>query len=133
MGIRSLKSWGHRTAVVSNAIARDSEQYFEDFAALGVGCYIDAVVTSLEVGFLKPHRAMFEAALAAVDCRPHESAMVGNSEMNDILPARALGMFTVRVCVEEPLAKDSAADATVSSLAEAIEVLREWSNAAASR
>ena len=126
--LRSIKAWGHQVALVSNAITRDGQQYLEDFGALGVGSYVDAAVTSIEVGFLKPHPAMFEAALAVMRCNPRQAAMVGNSETNDILPAKAMGMFTVRVCIEEPLAKDSAADATVGSLAEARDALQTWSS-----
>ncbi len=52
--------------------------------------------------------------------------MVGNSEVNDIEAARALGMRTIRVCIEEPVATTTAADAVVASLNELAAVLEAW-------
>lgn len=124
--LRSIRAAGYQVVVLSNAITRDSRQYFEDFRDQGIADYIDAVVTSIEVGYLKPHPAMFMAALAAAGALPGESAMIGNSEVNDIAPAKALGMFTLRVCIEEPLARSSAADAVVDSLEDAARAIIRW-------
>ena len=49
------------------------------------------MVTSLDVGFRKPHPAFFEAVLVEAGCAPAECVMIGNSEPNDIQPAIALG------------------------------------------
>src|SRR5213594_1666022 len=103
-----------RSVVLSNGVTRDAEMYMEDFKALGVVQYIDRVISSVDVGFLKPHSAIFEAALQAAGCRPDQSLMIGNSEANDIAPAHALGMRTIRVCIEEPPPLESAADAVVT-------------------
>jgi FMN phosphatase YigB (HAD superfamily) len=69
---------------------------------------------------------MFKTALAMADAVPDEAVMVGNSEQKDITPARELGMRTIRVCVEEPCALDSVADAVVMSLSEVQEQLVTW-------
>jgi FMN phosphatase YigB (HAD superfamily) len=53
--------------------------------------------------------------------------MVGNSEAKDVLPARALGIRTIRVAIEEPPPAISAADAVTSSLDEVARLLTSWS------
>jgi FMN phosphatase YigB (HAD superfamily) len=124
--LRAIKARNLRSVVISNGVTRDAETYLEDFKALGVDPYIDAVISSVDVGFLKPHAAIFAAALRAVECRPEECVMIGNSEENDIAPAHALGMRTVRVCIEEPPDEESAADAVVTSLAGVLGLLDAW-------
>jgi putative hydrolase of the HAD superfamily len=44
---------------------------------------------------VKPHRSIFEAALAALDADPADAAMVGDSYADDIAGARALGMRAI--------------------------------------
>jgi FMN phosphatase YigB (HAD superfamily) len=52
--------------------------------------------------------------------------MIGNSEANDIQPALALGMRTIRVAIEEPPPTASAAHAVVTSLAAVPAVVGHW-------
>jgi FMN phosphatase YigB (HAD superfamily) len=84
------------------------------------------VVTSLDVGFRKPHAAMFQAAAEAAGCHPSACVMVGNSEVNDVLPASRLSMRTIRVAIEEPAPAESAADAIATSLDEVRAILQTW-------
>jgi FMN phosphatase YigB (HAD superfamily) len=51
--------------------------------------------------------------------------MVGDSEPNDIEPAHALGMLTIRVAIEESLPSASVADYVCGSLSEVARVLFE--------
>jgi FMN phosphatase YigB (HAD superfamily) len=44
---------------------------------------------------VKPHRSIFDAALAAVGASPEEAAMVGDSYADDIEGARALGIRAI--------------------------------------
>ena len=67
-----------------------------------------------------------DAACADAGCSPEQCIMVGNSEVNDIEPAKALGMRTVRVCIEEPPPITTRADAVVESLNELAAVLDAW-------
>ena len=75
-----------RVALVSNG-QRDLEEF-----ARHHGLDVDACVGSVSHGRVKPHRSIFEAALAALDAMPAEAAMVGDSYADDIEGARALGM-----------------------------------------
>jgi HAD superfamily hydrolase (TIGR01549 family) len=56
---------------------------------------VDAMVGSRTHGKLKPHPAIFTAALEALDVAAVETAMVGDSFEDDIEGARALGMQAI--------------------------------------
>ena len=73
---------------------------------------------------------MFDAALALAECDQTECVFIGNVEELDIIPAAERGMRTVRVCIEEPFAEHSRADAVVTSLGQAADVLRSWTSSA---
>jgi FMN phosphatase YigB (HAD superfamily) len=122
-GFRAL---GLRCVIMSNVQVRGAVEYWRDFRDLGVAQFVDAVVTSLDVGFRKPHPRFFEAALSEVGCDPAACLLVGNSEANDIEPAIALGMRAVRVAIEEPAPVTSAAHAVASSLDDALSVIGYW-------
>jgi len=120
------KALGLRCVAVSNATFRDRHAYRRDFDAVGIGPYVDDVVSSVDVGFRKPHRAIFDAALAPAGCPPDHYAMIGNSKLKDIQPALALGMRTILVCVTAPRPARSDAHAVVGALHEAADVVARW-------
>ena len=64
-------------------------------ADLGLPDVFDAIVSSWELGWRKPHRVPFETALRALGVEPHEAAHVGDSLDNDIAPALELGMTAI--------------------------------------
>jgi FMN phosphatase YigB (HAD superfamily) len=125
--LRTVRWAGLRSVVLSNAYWRSGAAYRRDFQELGVAGWVDAYISSLDVGFRKPHPAMFEAGLRAAGVTAERCAMVGNSEAKDVLPARALGIRTIRVAIEEPPPAISAADAVTSSLDEVARLLTSWS------
>ncbi len=122
----TIKELNLTCVVVSNSIWRLRDDYRIDFDELGVATYIDAIVSSADLGFRKPHRAIFEAALAFCGCEPGSCVMVGNSEAKDIEPALAMGMHAIRVAIEEPKPATSAAHAMVTTLSDAAAVLQTW-------
>jgi putative hydrolase of the HAD superfamily len=124
--LATFRCLGLRCVIASNVQVRGALEYWRDFSDLGVAHLIDAVVTSLDVGFRKPHPAFLEAAVREAGCAPAACVMVGNSEANDIQPAIALGMRAVRVAIEEPLPRSSAAHAVVTSLEAVAYVVRRW-------
>lgn len=124
--LATIQQIGLSCVILSNVQVRGSAEYWCDFRDLGVAEYIDAVVTSLEVGFRKPHPAMFEAALRAAESDAVNCVMIGNSEVKDIQPARDLGLRTILVAIEEPLPEQTRADAVVESLADVRQILCEW-------
>ena len=82
-------------SIVSNAIdpgwllPRDLEQ-------MGLAERLDFAVFSSEVGFRKPHPAIFERALDALDVVPERTLFVGDRLYEDVRGAGELGMTTVQ-------------------------------------
>jgi putative hydrolase of the HAD superfamily len=122
--VRTCDELGLRTVVVSNTFWRDAAAYLKDFSELGLE--IHGAVTSLDTGFRKPHPAMFDQALALAGREAREYVFIGNAEELDIEPAAERGMRTIRVCIEDPVPEVSRADAVVTSLPEAAELLTSW-------
>jgi len=131
--LATSKALGLKTVIVSNVQVRGVDEYWRDFRDLGVSDYIDAIVTSLEVGFRKPHPAMFLAALNAAGCRPNQCVMIGDSEVKDIEPANALGIYTIRVAIEQSELAPSAAHAIANDLHEVADLITPWVTGATQR
>jgi FMN phosphatase YigB (HAD superfamily) len=66
--LEAIRGLGLRCIVVSNVQVRGVAEYWRDFNDLDVAHLIDAIVTSLDVGFRKPHPAMFEAGVQLAGC-----------------------------------------------------------------
>ena len=86
---RAAERTASRIGLVSNG-QRDLEEFAEHHEL-----DVDVCVGSKHHGYVKPHRSIFEAALAALDVAPADAAMVGDSAEDDIEGARALGMQAV--------------------------------------
>ena len=63
----------------------------------GILKFIDLVIASAEEGLEKPDRRIFELALSRANCKPENAVMIGDRVDNDIVPAKKMGMKTVRV------------------------------------
>jgi FMN phosphatase YigB (HAD superfamily) len=118
-----LAGRGVRIVVVSNVLWRDSRAQRRDFEDLGLSGYVNDYVTSLDVGWRKPHPFFFDAALGAAGYPSSECAMVGDSEANDIVPAHARGLLCIRVALEEPLPSTTVGDKVCGSLHDVAYVL----------
>ncbi|MGW4464872.1 HAD family hydrolase [Micromonospora sp. NPDC004704] len=71
----------HRLAVVSNT--HDLRLVPDHLDALGVRSLMTAVVLSVEVGWRKPHPAIYESTLSELGIRPDEAVFVGDSYRAD--------------------------------------------------
>ena len=88
------------------------------------------MVASAEEGVAKPDERIFEIALNRAGCNPIEAAMIGDRLDNDIVPANALGMYTIWIkqgnwiyaIPKEPLEYP---DWTISNLNELRELVKE--------
>ena len=63
----------------------------------GLTEFVGAVVVSSEVGFIKPHSAMFREALSLLDCALDGALVVGDTWESDIVGAHLCGIASVRV------------------------------------
>ena len=86
---------GLKLGLVSNAfdpgwlLHRDLEQ-------MGLAERLDFSVFSSEVGMRKPHPAIFERALEALEVEPENALFVGDRLFEDVRGAAELGMTTVQ-------------------------------------
>lgn len=64
---------------------------------LAINRFLSAVLVSADVGWRKPSKRIFEEALRRLGVRPEETVYVGDSPLEDIQGAKALGMKTVFV------------------------------------
>ena len=87
--LAELRTHGLRLGLISNG-QRDLEAFAEHHEL-----DVDVCIGSKHHGYVKPHRSIFEAALAALDVAPEDAAMVGDSTHDDIEGARALGLHAV--------------------------------------
>ncbi len=104
-------------------IANQPENLDGRLSKLGILQYFDLVVSSHDVGMVKPDAKIFTFALEKAGCLPQDAVMVGDRLDNDIAPAKAQGFTTVRIkqglaSVQQPRDKLSVPDYTVERLCE---------------
>jgi putative hydrolase of the HAD superfamily len=104
--LEALRDRGLKLGLVSNALD-PPELLHHDLKQLGVAERLDVAVFSSEVGWRKPHPAIFERALEALGVRPSDALFVGDMLATDIAGAAALGMHT---CQAVWFRADEAAD-----------------------
>jgi putative hydrolase of the HAD superfamily len=90
---------------------------------LGLGGFLDAVVTSAEFGARKPAREIFEHALALVGGDGAVAWHVGDSLEEDVLGARSAGITPILISRGVPAGAPDVE--TIASLAELPAIVRE--------
>lgn len=123
--LRTIRELGLRCVVASNTYWRDADSYWDDFRLLGWADHIDAVVTSVDAGHLKPHPAVFELAVRAAGVPAERCIVIGNKESNDVEPALALGMRAILVYPDDPPPATTRADAVAPDLLACAKALRD--------
>jgi putative hydrolase of the HAD superfamily len=93
--LEALRKRGLKLGVVSNAFDPGS-LLRRDLERAGVAERIDFAVFSSELGKRKPHPAIFERALEALEVEPHEALFVGDRLYEDIRGAGEVGLTTVQ-------------------------------------
>jgi FMN phosphatase YigB (HAD superfamily) len=68
--LETIHGLGLQCVVLSNVQVRGGAEYRRDFNDLDVAHLIDVIVTSLDVGFRKPRRALFDAGLRRLAALP---------------------------------------------------------------
>jgi HAD superfamily hydrolase (TIGR01549 family) len=102
-------------------IANQPKEARSCLESLGFAKYLKVIVLSEEVGFTKPDPQIFRYALSKADCKPQKAMMVGDRLDNDVAPAKAIGMRTVRVKrglmrFQKPLAEMESPDCEITTL-----------------
>lgn len=128
--LEQLTAVGIRIGIVTNAYQpmwlRDVEIGTHGLLEYFPSCRISAA----DIGYLKPHPAIFQAALDCVGARPEETVFVGDDPEADIAGAQAAGLQAVlRISRRSRGVINSDAvrpDATVHDLRELLVVLDSW-------
>ena len=131
--LAQLNRGGLRTALVSNA----SSHYFvvECCRRLLFAEFLDPIVSSAAVGWVKPDPRVFGAALRPWNVPPATVVMVGDSLPADIAGAAAVGMRSILLTLAHspgaPVALESVRpDAVAATLPEAAHIIEGWKEAA---
>ena len=126
--LRTLRSAGIKLGIVTNAsqpmAMRDAE-----LAGHGLIDYFpDCRIAAADTGYLKPHRRMFEAALARIGAAPEETVFIGDNPRADVEGALAVGMRAVQRVNQNgiELERANGANASLTSLAELPAILDGW-------
>ncbi|MCW5747119.1 MAG: HAD-IA family hydrolase [Alphaproteobacteria bacterium] len=90
--LAALRSTGLRLGIVAN----QPRTLAAKLDRLGMTGLFDSAESSAELGFHKPDPRLFLAVCARLDTQPGDCLMVGDRIDNDIVPARLLGMRTIR-------------------------------------
>jgi putative hydrolase of the HAD superfamily len=91
--LRALRTAGLRVGVLAN----QPPSARADLERTGLGGLCDGIWLSGETGLAKPDPAFFRLAFESWALPPARVAYVGDRPDHDVAPARALGLFTVRV------------------------------------
>jgi putative hydrolase of the HAD superfamily len=89
--LEALVGRGVRLGLISN-----SHRCLESFQAhFGLDGLISVAISSADLGYMKPHPAIFQAALDRMGVNATASMMVGDSLVHDVIGARQAGMRAV--------------------------------------
>ncbi len=91
--LEKLKSRGYKLGIIAN----QGKGVTERLSSWGLLQYFDVIASSFDVGYSKPDRKIFDFAINKANCKPKNAVMVGDRLDNDIVPAKKLGMITVRI------------------------------------
>jgi putative hydrolase of the HAD superfamily len=119
-----------KTGIVTNAA---QPMWLRDIEMTGHGLmefFPECRVSAADVGYLKPHPTIFQAALDQLGVTPEETVFVGDNPIADVAGAQAVGMQGVlRVADPVPpmLSGLIIPDAAINSLMELLPILDGWS------
>lgn len=96
--LRELKARGLKTAVVSNTPwGSRGDLWREELGRLGLADWLDAAVFCTDVGWRKPARPIFVAALERLGAGARDCLLVGDDPRWDLAGAQAMGIEAVLI------------------------------------
>lgn len=121
--LTEIARMGLKMAVVSDA---PRLPVWLRICGLGLQHYFDAVVTSDDAGFKKPHSRPFEMALEKLAVKPAEAVMIGDWAERDMVGAKKVGLVTVFARYGDTLnTEHSGADHDIDDVAQLLEIIKE--------
>jgi len=88
-------STDHKLGLISNFTYAPA--IYAGLRKLGINKFFNTIMVSEAVGWRKPHPKIFEEAMKKLETTPKETVYVGDSPLEDIKGAQALGMRTIFV------------------------------------
>jgi HAD superfamily hydrolase (TIGR01509 family) len=96
--LRELRARGLKAAVISNTPwGSPGDLWREELQRLGLADWLDTAVFCTDVGWRKPARPLFVAALAKLDAEVGDCLFVGDDPRWDLAGAEAMGIDTVLI------------------------------------
>jgi putative hydrolase of the HAD superfamily len=124
-----LQAYGVEMGVITNA-SQPMHYRDRELAAFGLLDFFPRCrLSAADVGYIKPHRIIFDRALALLESEAHEAVFVGDSLEADIRGAQLVGMYGVwraRVGAAGSLDGDVNPDGTITTLHDLLHWLDEW-------
>ena len=117
--LTKIKNMGLITGLVSNA-DRDITAMLE---RLQLDALLDVIVTSQEVGFTKPHREIFEAAITRAAIKAEEAIFIGDQYKIDVMGAINAGMSAVLLDRSDYYENNGIKEPRITSLGQLIELI----------
>ena len=125
--LEALRRAGYKIGAVTNN-PKPAHILAAQVKHLGLPDVFDAIVSSWELGWRKPHHTPFRTALAALGVDAGEAVHVGDSWQNDIQPALELGMTAVlRRSAAVAIPEGQRRHHEVESLTELEPLIARWS------
>jgi HAD superfamily hydrolase (TIGR01509 family) len=126
--LRALRDRGLRIGLISNTLWPGSA-HLEDLERHGLAPYIEHKIFSADVEAWKPHQAIFQLGLDALNLSPKETIFVGDALYHDIWGAQQAGLRAVWIEQERPWVPDGITvtpDATIHRLPELLDRVTGW-------
>ena len=126
--LEQLRGAGLKLGIVTNS---SQPMALRDAELRGHGLleyFPDCRLAAADIGWLKPHRRIFEEALARLGTTAAETIFIGDNPRADIAGALAVGMRAVQRIgpYDAPPAADDARRASLSSLEQLPPILDRW-------
>ena len=118
--LHRLRSEGMRLAIVTSSSSKFVSLIDSEF---GIASMVDAVVTRDNVARMKPNPDPYIKAFSELSVQAEEGMVVGDSEIADIVPGKAIGAKTVLVARGGK--PKSAADFVVEGVDRIIEIIKD--------
>ena len=103
--LRNLKGRGYLLGIVTNTAVPLHEK-LRWFESADIGSIWDCLISSKEVGFRKPEKQIYEAALKQLGVKPREAVFVGH-EAAELEGAKRVGLHTIAFNYDDGVAADA--------------------------
>ncbi len=101
--LKKIRKQGIRTGLITNSGKFGIRQIKKSTKILE---NIDFPIFSFETGLSKPDTRLFKEILKRAKCAPGEAVMVGDKLIDDIAPAKIVGMNAIQFTTYENLKKE---------------------------